>query len=214
MDVHFIRYKHSTNQQTLQIENMAMKKPTKTDISAGRVFRCGNCDAFCDDDTKSLTEAYVMGRPQTRATTYYCDRDCARKHCRDKCRPNYEEKIKNLKVAEAVLKVMLQRYILEGKKSKTLFQAIKTVRQYYKTLTMLLSGESTLHIMKVEFFKVSEAAMELAELIGEEEDPQFNAIRKNFPAMGPVTLILAQNTAMFTRSFSDDKNETLSLWFN
>ena len=193
---------------------MAMKKPTKSDIKAGRVFRCGNCDALCSSDIDVETNAYVMGRQQHRATTHYCDVACASKHSRDTLRPKYEDNLHCRKVNETTLKGMLEINIENGTKSKTLFQAIKMVRQDIKTLAMLLGGESTLHIMKVEFFKVSEAAMELAELIGEEEDPQFNAIRKNFPAMGPVTLILAQNTAMFTRSFSDDKNETLSLWFN
>jgi len=35
-------------QQTNKLK-MAMKKPTKSDIEAGRVYRCGNCDALCSN---------------------------------------------------------------------------------------------------------------------------------------------------------------------
>lgn len=197
---------------------MAMKKPTKSDLEAGRVFRCGNCDALCTNVCSSSSESFVMGRPQITNTTYYCDYACAAKKCRDEQRPDHEKKIEDLTVAERVLKGLLQCYIhdpeLGGKKSKTLFQAIKTVRQYSKTLTMLLSGESALHIMKVEYFKLSEAAMELAELVAEEEDPEFNGWAKEFDNMGPVTEILAQNLAMSSRSMAEDKHRQLSLWFN
>jgi len=197
---------------------MAMKKPTKSDIEAGRVYRCGNCDALCTNVCSSKTESYVMGRPQVTNTTYYCDLACAAKNCRDKDRPKYECRIKDLTVAERVLKDLLQCYIhdpeLGGKKSKTLFQAIKTVRQYNKTLTMLLSGDHPLHIMKVEYFKLSETAMELAELVAEEEDPEFNGWAKKFDNMGPVTETLAQNVAMSSRGMAEDKNRELSIWFN
>ena len=195
-----------------------MKKPTKSDIEAGRVYRCGNCDALCTNKCSSKTESYVMGRPQVTNTTYYCDYACAAKHCRDKDRPKHESRIKDLTVAERVLKGLLRCYIhdpdLKGKKSKTLFQAIKMVRQYNKTLTTLLSGESALHIMKVEFFKLSETAMELAELVGEEEDPEFNEWAKEFDNMGPVTEILAQNVAMSSRGMAEDKHRELSIWFD
>jgi hypothetical protein len=196
---------------------MAMKKPTKSDIETGRVFRCGNCDALCTNKCSSKTESYVMGRPQVTNTTYYCDYACAAKHCRDKDRPKHESRIKDLTGAERVLKDMLQCYIEHKWKSKTLFQAIKMVRQYKKTLTMLLSGESALHIMKVEYFKLSESAMELAELVAEEEDPLFNDCAKDEGEefdIGPVTEILAQNVAMSSRSMAEDKKRELSIWFD
>ena len=197
---------------------MAMKKPTKSDIKAGRVYRCGNCDALCTNLCSSNNESYVMGRPQITNTTYYCDYACAAKNCRDTGRPKYEQTIKDLKRAEKVLKDLLDCYIhnpkLGGKKSKTLFQAIKMVRQYNKTLTTLLSGESALHIMKVEYFKLSEAAMELAELVAEEEDPEFNDWAKKFDNMGPVTETLAQDVAMSSRSMAEDKHRELSIWFD
>jgi hypothetical protein len=200
-------------QQTNKLK-MAMKKPTKSDIKAGRVYRCGNCDALCDGDISYATQAYVMGRPQTESTTYYCDLACGRKHCRDKQRPNYEKRIENRKGTEPVLKEVLECFIHEGKKSKTLFQAIKMFRQEIKSFTMLLSGESTLHIMKVEFFKLSEAAMELAELIADEEDTEFNKLAKEFDSIGPVTEIKAQNLAMYARCMAEDEKGSLSLWFN
>ena len=207
-----------TKGMTFNKLKMAMKKPTKTDIETGRVYRCGNCDALCTNKCSSSTETFVMGRPQVTNTTYYCDYACAAKKCRDEERPRYESRIEDLTVAERVLKDLLQCYIhdpeLGGKKSKTLFQAIKMVRQYNKTLTMLLSGEYALHIMKVEFFKVSEAAMELAELVAEEEDPQFNDWAKQFDNMGPVTETEAQNLAMSSRSTAEDKHRQLSLWFD
>ena len=128
-------------------------------------------------------------------------------------RPKYESNIRDYVKIEADLKDMLQRYILEKKKSNTLFQAIKMVRQANKTYIMLLSGESTLHIMRVEFFKLSEAAMELAELIGEEEDPIFKKYA-NEDNVGPVTELAAQNTAMCARSMAEDKYGSLSMWFN
>jgi hypothetical protein len=199
---------------------MAMKKPTKSDIEAGRVYRCGNCDALCTNKSYSVkTESYVMGRPQHEFTTYYCDQACAFKHCRDELRPKHEKKIEYLKESETFLKKVLKCYILDpdlkGKKSKTLFQAIKMIRQEIKSRTMLLSGESTLDIMKVEYFKLSEAAMELAELVAEEEDPQFNRLAKELPAsMRSVTEINAQNAAMYARCMAEDKKGTLSLWFN
>jgi hypothetical protein len=197
---------------------MAMKKPTKTDLEAGRVFRCGNCDAFCGGDITIITQSYVMGRPQYVRKTYYCDKACAYKHSRDTLRPGYEKNIKLLKRSEADLKDILQVNIhdtdLKKKKSKTLFQAIKMVRQYKKTLTMLLSGESTLHIMQVEYFKVSEAAMELAELVGEEEDPVFNKLAKEFASLGFMSEYEAQSLAMCARSMAVDHNNSLSLWFN
>ena len=196
-----------------------MKKPTKSDIKAGRVYRCGNCDAFCGGDIMVNNNEYVMGRPQVVSTAYYCDRACACKHCRDNQRPKYENNIEALKRSETCLKDLLECYIhdpdLKGKKSKTLFQAIKMIRQYKKALTMLLGGESALHIMRVEYFKVSEAAMELAELVAEEEDPKFNGYAKKLPkSMGPVTEIEAQNIAIHSRFMAEDKNEKLSLWFN
>jgi len=204
----------STNQQT---QNMAMKKPTKSDIEAGRVYRCGNCDALCSNKYSVKGDTYVMGRPQHMYTTYYCDLACAYKHSRDQQRPKHERKIEYLTVAEQTLKDMLQHYIESKMKSKTLFQAIKMVRQYKKTLTMLLSGESALHIMKVEYFKLSEAAMELAELVAEEEDPLFNDCAKDEDEefdIGPVTETLAQNVAMSSRAMMEDKYQQLSLWFN
>jgi hypothetical protein len=193
---------------------MAMKKPTKSDLKAGRVYRCSNCDAFCGDDIAAETRSFVMGRPQHKCTEYYCDKACAYKHSRDTLRPKYEKNIEKTKGSESCLKELLENYILNGKKSKTLFQAIKMVRQYNKTLTMLLSGDYPLHIMKVEYFKVSEAAMELAELVGEEEDPVFNKLAKKYPGMGSVTEILAQNVAMHCRGMAEDKEDSLSLWFN
>ena len=196
---------------------MAMKKPTKSDIEAGRVYRCGNCDALCSNVCSSKTESYVMGRPQVTNTTYYCDYACAAKKCRDKDRPKYESRIEDLTRAERVLKDMLQYYIESKMKSKTLFQAIKMVRQYKKTLTMLLSGNHPLHIMKVEYFKLSESAMELAELVAEEEDPLFNDCAKDEDEefdIGPVTETLAQNVAMSSRGMSEDKHRELSIWFD
>jgi len=192
---------------------MAMKKPTKSDIKAGRVYRCGNCDALCDDGIEITEDTYVMGRTKCVCKTYYCDIACAFKHSRDKERPKHERKIKYLKASEADLKEMLQVYIECKRESKTLFQAIKMTRQFKKTLTMLLSGESALHIMKVEFFKLSEAAMELAELVADEEDPTFNRHAKE-RNIGLVTETLAQNVAMFARGMSEDKEQELSLWFN
>jgi len=185
-----------------------MKKPTKTDLEAGRVFRCGNCDAFCTDWFSSITQTFEMGRPTNEDTDYYCTQACSNKHCRDGLRTDYEENIEILTETETILKEMLQRYILKGKKSKTLFQAIKVVRQDIKTTTMLLSGEYALHIMKVEFFKISEAAMELAELIAEEEDPEFCDEQDEY------TEYEAQSTAMWARSLAEDKEKSLSLWFN
>ena len=82
---------------------------------------------------------------------------------------------------------------------------------------MLLSGDHPLHIMKVEFFKLSESAMELAELVAEEEDPMFNDWAKDEDEefdIGPVTEILAQNVAMQARAMAEDKDQQLSLWFN
>ena len=196
---------------------MAMKKPTKSDIEAGRVYRCGNCDALCTNKCSIKGDTFVMGRPQHMYTNYYCDLACAYKHSRDRQRPQHESRIEYLKKAERVLKDMLQYYIESKMKSKTLFQAIKMVRQYKKTLTMLLSGESALHIMKVEYFKLSETAMELAELVAEEEDPLFNDCAKDEGEefdIGPVTEILAQNVAMSARSMAEDKYQQLSLWFN
>jgi hypothetical protein len=196
---------------------MAMKKPTKSDLKAGRVYRCGNCDALCTDEVEIIEDTYVMGRPQYVRKTYYCDEACACKHSRDTLRPGYEKNLKLLQRSEADLKDILQVNIhdteLKKKKSKTLFQAIKMVRQYKKTLTMLLSGESTLHIMQVEYFKVSEAAMELAELVGEEEDPVFNKLAKEFASLGFVSEYKAQNVAMNARSMAEDKEDSLSLWF-
>lgn len=197
---------------------MAMKKPTKTDIKAGRVFRCGNCDALCSNKYSVGTQAFVMGRPQHKYTTYYCDQACAFKHGRDEQRPKHEKRIEYLKDSEQNLKYMLQCYIESKRKSKTLLQAIKMVRQYKKTLSMLLSGESTLDIMRVEYFKLSEAGMELAELVAEEEDPLFNECAKDegdeFDNIGPVTEILAQNLAMGSRCMAEDKQQQLSMWFN
>ena len=197
---------------------MAMKKPTKSDISAGRVFRCGNCDALCTDEYYSNTVAVVMGRDTIKSTTYFCDKACACKKGRDEMRPTYERKIEALKETEKVLKDLLQCYIhdpdLKKKKSKTLFQAIKMVRQYHKAVSMLLSGEYAMHIVRVECFKLSEAAMELAELVAEEEDPEFNGWAKEFPNMYWCTEYKAQNTAMWARSLSEDKNGSLSMWFN
>ena len=187
---------------------MAMKKPTKSDIKAGRVYRCENCDALCTDLFSSITQCFEMGRPTDEDTDYYCTRACANKHCRDGLRTDYEENNEILKESEADLKDMLQRYILKGKKSKTLFQAIKVVRQDIKTTTMLLSGEYDLHIMKVEFFKISEAAMELAELIAEEEDPEFCDEQDEY------TEYEAQSIAMWARSLAEDKEGSLSLWFD
>jgi len=187
---------------------MAMKKPTKSDIKAGRVYRCENCDALCSGDLELSTNTYVMGRPQRVSSEYYCDRACAFKHCRDRLRPVYEDNIKKLKKTEMNLKELLQYYIEHKNKSKTLFQAIKMVRQYMKSLTMLLSGESALHIMKVEYFKLSEAAMELAELIGEEEDPHLCG------GAGIVSETKAQNLAMHARCMAEDKDAALSMWFN
>ena len=217
MDQYDKGYSIQQTKQTNKLK-MAMKKPTKTDIEAGRVYRCGNCDALCTDVCSTSSLRYVMGRPQTESTTYYCDYACAAKKCRDTQRPNYEDKIEYLTVAERVLKDLLQCYIhdpeLGGKKSKTLFQAIKMVRQYNKTLTMLLSGDHPLHIMKVEYFKLSETAMELAELVSEEEDPEFNGWAKKFDNMGPVTETDAQNLAMSSRGMAEDKKQELSMWFN
>ena len=197
---------------------MAMKKPTKSDLKAGRVYRCGNCDALCTDEVEIQTNTYVMGRPQLESTKYYCDRACGCKHSRDTLRPGYEKNIKLLKRSEADLKDILQVNIhdteLKKKKSKTLFQAIKMVRQYIKSVTMLLSGESTLHIMQVEYFKISEAAMELAELVAEEEDPVFNKLAKEFASLRFVSEYTAQSIAMGARIMAEDKNDSLSLWFN
>ncbi len=198
----------STNQTNAFKLKMAMKKPTKSDIKAGRVYRCENCDAFCNDWCPSITQTFVMGRPTDETTDYYCTVACAIKHSRDGLRTDYEENIEDLKESETVLKEVLQRYILKGKKSKTLFQAIKMVRQDIKTLTMLLSGEYALHIMKVEFFKVSEAAMDLAELIAEEEDNEF------CDELDEYTEYEAQSTAMWARALAEDKEKSLSLWFD
>jgi hypothetical protein len=193
---------------------MAMKKPTKSDIKAGRVYRCGNCDAFCSGEIELGTNTYVMGRPKLVSSKHYCDDACACKSNRDEMRPIYEKNIEKLKRSETVLKRLLARYILEGKKSKTLFQAIKMVRQWSKALTMLLGGEYALHIMKVEFFKLSEAAMELAELVADEEDLLFNACVKVYAGTGPLTETKAQNLAMHARCMAEDKNHSLSMWFN
>jgi len=192
---------------------MAMKKPTKSDIKAGRVYRCGNCDALCDGSLPCAEQKFVMGRPQHVSREYYCDLACACKHGRDKQRPKYEANLRLLVESEVDLKELLQCYIECKLKSKTIFQAIRVVRQEIKTLRMLLSGESALHIMKVEFFKLSEAAMELAELIGEEEDPIFTKYA-NEDNVGPVTELAAQNTAMCARSMAEDKYGSLSMWFN
>ena len=193
---------------------MAMKKPTKTDIEAGRVYRCGNCDALCDDEFGSDSHEMVMGRKQLESQNYYCSPECFCKHSRDTLRPDYEDIVETATMVQDELKALLTNNIKDGKKSKTVFQAIKMCRQEIKTLTMLLSGEYALHIVRVEFFKLSEIAMELSELVADKEDTVFieryaaDVIESNY------TEYELQNLAMWARTMTDNTEGCLSLWFN
>lgn len=193
---------------------MAMKKPTKSDIKAGRVYRCENCDALCTDEFGSDCSEIVMGRKQLESQNYYCSPECFCKHSRDTLRPDYEDIVESSESVLAALKAMLTNNIKDGKESKTVFQAIKMCRQEIKTITMLLSGEHALHIVRVEFFKLSEIAMELSELVADKEDTVF---LEEFAAdvnNSDYTEYELQSMAMWARTMTDNTEGCLSLWYN
>ena len=192
---------------------MAMKKPTKSDIKAGRVFRCENCDALCTDEFGSDSHEIVMGRKQLESQNYYCSPECFCKHSRDTLRPDYEDIVETATVVQDELKAMLTTNIKDGKKSKTVFQAIKLCRQEIKTITMLLSGEYPIHIVRVEFFKLSEIAMELSELVADKEDTVFIEVFAADVNESNYTEYELQSMAMWARAMTDNTEGCLSLWF-
>ena len=193
---------------------MAMKKPTKSDIEAGRVYRCGNCDALCTDEFGSDSSEIVMGRKQLESTNYYCSEACFNKHSRDTLRPDYEDIVETAGLVQDELKALLTTNIKDGKKSKTVFQAIKMCRQEIKTITMLLSGEYPIHIVRVEFFKLSEIAMELSELVADKEDTVFIEMFASDVNNSNYTEYELQSMAMWARTMTDNTEGCLSLWFN
>ena len=190
-----------------------MKKPTKSDIKAGRVFRCENCDALCTDEFGADISEIVMGRKQFESTKHYCSSACSNKHSRDESRPDLEDIVETAGLVQDELKALLTSNIKDGKKSKTVFQAIKLCRQEIKTLTMLLSGEYALHIVRVEFFKLSEIAMELSELVADKEDTVFIEMFAADVIESDYTEYALQNMAMWARTMTDNTEGCLSLWF-
>lgn len=192
--------------------NMFVKKKTQKNVNAGCIYLCGNCDAFCTDKYSAHKYEFNVGRGEIISTTEYCDSACRNKHIRDTARPIYEENIGIMETELIVLKELLSFNMKEGKKSNILIEAIKMVRQNIQAKTMLLSGEYPLHIMKVEMFKLSEVAMAFAELVAEEEDPNFNSLA-NEMEIDCITQVQAYNTSMWARQMTENKQQELSFWF-
>jgi hypothetical protein len=180
---------------------MSSKKITKQDVKAGLIHRCENCESKCSDNFEVNTFQYVMGQKQIICTKYYCDKACRNKNIRDTARPKYEAEIKLCEKSALFLKKQLYCILMNGDTDPVVFQAIKMFRQYIKAFTLLLSGESTIEIVRLELYKLSKVAMDLAELIAEEQE-DLTRIQ-----------LAGYNTGMYSRNMAENKYGCLSAWF-
>ena len=190
------------------------KKPTKTDIKRGRIYRCANCDAFCDGSFNATSYYMECGREKQCETQYYCDNACMYKQSRDELRPKLVEQVKPIGKAIEVFTTIMKSNIKLGHKSKTCFEAIKMAKQHLKVKNMLIEGKTAQHIVAVEMFKLSEIAMRYAELIAEEEDKTLIGYLKELDMEDYHNEIAGYNLAVWAREHSKDKNCCLTLWFS
>lgn len=191
---------------------MATKKVTQEDIDAGRYYHCGNCDAKISGGVSTNRCLLVAGRPVCKETLYYCDHACANKSSRDRQIDKFTDDIERLSENLGMLSRIMREIVGDGRTSKTCFEAIKMTRLQLKCKTMLVGRETPRHIVEVELFKLSESAMEYAELVAEEEDKIFNRrmkydIDEDWSQMG------AYNVSMWARQHCTDKS-CLSVWFD
>ena len=192
-------------------KTMATKKITKEDLDAGRYHHCGNCDAKCSGGIFTRRCLLVAGRPVCKETLYFCDHACASKSSRDRHIDKFTRDIKRLSENLEMLTRIMRDIVGAGRTSKTCFAAIKMTRLELKCKTMLLGRETPRHIVEVELFKLSEIAMEYAELVAEEEDKIFNRLMKCED--NEYTQINAYNVSMWAREHCNDKS-CLSVWYD
>ena len=190
---------------------MATKKITKEDLDAGHYHHCGNCDAKISGGVITNRCLLVAGRPVCKETLYYCDSACANKSSRDRYIVKFIRDIERLSENLEMLTRIMRDIIGAGRTSKTCFAAIKMTRLQFKCKTMLLGRETPRHIVEVELFKLSESAMEYAELVAEEEDKIFNRLMKCED--NEYTQIEAYNVSMWAREHCNDKS-CLSVWYD
>jgi hypothetical protein len=191
---------------------MATKTVTRADIKAGRIYRCSLCETKCNDEVKMEISAMVAGRANVRSTHYFCEDSCADKYARDFHTEGYTTDVVDLTKDLTFLKQIMGGIIGAGRTSKTCFEAIKMTRLQLKCKIMLLGRETPRHIVEVELFKLSQSAMQYAELVAEDEDPVFNGIMQG-AQKDEYTQIEAYNLAMWAREQYEDKR-CLSMWFD
>ena len=194
-------------------KNKMAKKHSKTEAKTGMIYRCGNCDAMCDDETRMSSYQMVMGRQSNKKVTRFCDRMCLNKYARDELRGDYVKDIKLMETAVELLTMYLRLCVEMGRESKTAFEAVKMTKQQKKVKEMMLGGTHPQHIVAVELFKLSETAMTFAELIADEEDKLFIEWIK-MKGGGDYTQIEAYNLATWARNYSNDEASCLSIWFD
>jgi len=154
----------------------------------------------------------VAGRANVQSTHYFCDDACADKYARDFHIEGYTRDVADLTHDLKFLKEVMGDIVGAGRTSKSCFEAIKMTRIQLKCKTMLLGRETPRHIVEVELFKLSQSAMQYAELIAEDEDPVFNDIIQGADDCD-YTQIEAYNLAMWAREQYEDKR-CLSMWFD
>jgi hypothetical protein len=147
---------------------MATTKVTAMDVKMGRVFRCANCEAKCDDDIKSELCSFICGQRQVKKTNYYCSIDCANYYARDTQRATYEQHRAKYESASIALSDLLRDTLKFKIKINGLFELVKYNKANLNAYTRLLSQENTIAELVVAWDKVKHASYELGEKLHED----------------------------------------------
>ena len=147
---------------------MATTKVTAMDVKMGRVFRCVNCEAKCDDDIKSELCSFICGQKQVEKTDYYCSNDCADYYAREQQRATYEQHRAKYESASIALSDLLRKTLKFKIKINGLFELVKYNKANLNAFTRLLSQENTTAELVVAWDKVKHASYELGEKLHED----------------------------------------------
>jgi len=158
---------------------MSAKKISQQDMKMGRIHRCGNCEAKCDDTYKALGFTNSWGQ-RTKITDYYfCCQDCEKYFVREKQRPIFENNIAFYN--ETIPRMMEElKDSLKRGKIPCFFETIRYFKLMKRAKEMLLSQEHTYAEVAVAFLKARDVALALSEELQDEKNKKYGVIEYKY----------------------------------
>jgi len=192
-------------------------KPTAAHVASGMIYRCHNCETFCDDEHKIIPVKWVAGRQDVKKDSplYMCGFACAAHYTRENDRPSYE------KLASAIMEDLsfwqdcMRSYIRKGQDAKLLVMIIKFCKGLSKIMTNLLERKTPRHIMAVDLFKFAEFTMAFAEAyqeVDENSPAHQRVIVEDMEQILGLEYLQLCNRSMWCMDFATNKTGRLDIW--